>query len=318
MGRNQTHNDTLSDQCADTVLTVADFAHLSRVPYYMENPWKVNAMLKHYFPGWTIYRWKKYTDPMRNSLLHLRRGNTDVITVRGTYSAAEALQDLNLWMPAGFLQLARIIGPSLFSLRSILELINFGVTPYRQSQWKGLYNYVKEAKTNATQAKRMLYLTGHSLGGGLAAAVGGSLRIRAVTFSAPGLGATSIMLDPPTGGPKASDLRHYVANVMPAGDIVPMVDTQVGDILGIDCTLSASECHGLQNTVCEIMAACGDGAGRGIARNYRRSCAVCAMENQSQATRKCDRALGNPRRRRRVSRRRNHRHRENALEEEAI
>ena len=54
--------------------------------------------------------------------------------------------------------------------------------------------------------------------------------------------------------------RHKDVNVIPRSDLVPMVDGQLGTLLHIDCPLSNPiQCHSVSNTICELLASCGDG-----------------------------------------------------------
>merc|ERR1711920_365591 len=115
-------------------------------------------------------------------------------------------------------------------------------------------------------------------GGGLATVVGALLDIPSITFSAPGLTATSAILDPT---PAVKKLRHQGINVSPHSDIVPQVDQQSGSNLRIDCILEPLKCHSLGSTMCELLASCGDGGGRPIPRGYRRSCDACGPSGQS-------------------------------------
>lgn len=211
-----------------------------------------------------------------NTFMHFRRGTTSVVSIRGTSSASEVLQDANFWMPAAFLQMAQVLGPSLFSIRSILSVITGSYTQFRAATLEDILPYVRGLVDNSSET---VYLTGHSLGGGLADAMGGILGIPAVTFSAPGIGDTSAILTP---SPDLQELRHEGVNIMPNGDMVPQVDKQSGMVLPIDCPFPAGfACHSLQPTLCEILAACGDGGGREEPRGYTRSCDACARSGQS-------------------------------------
>ena len=59
----------------------------------------------------------------QNTFIHLRRGRTDVVSIRGTGPAAEMLQDPIFFLPAIVLQLARIIGPRLFDMNEMMSTI---------------------------------------------------------------------------------------------------------------------------------------------------------------------------------------------------
>merc|ERR1712187_491312 len=116
--------------------------------------------------------------------------------------------------------------------------------------------------------------TGHSLGGGLATALGAIFNISAITFSAPGLEATSVFLRPKVDG--TALIRNSV-NVVPSHDLVPDVDSQAGTVLRIRCPSKVPwTCHRLAGSMCEILASCGDGGGRPVPRGYNRTCHGCS------------------------------------------
>lgn len=269
---------TVSARCSDTQLTVTDFAHFARVPYFLPNYTRLLLSMEKHLPGWDVVYTQHYDVSLgtKNTFAHVKRGTTSVVTIRGTSSAAEVLQDANFWMPASFLQFAQVLGPSLFSVRSILTVITGNYTQFRTTQLEDILHYIEGLMVNSSET---VYVTGHSLGGGLADAMAGILGIPAVTFSAPGIGDTSAILEPM---PSLKELRHAGVNIMPKGDLVPLIDSQSGAAVPLDCPFPAGmACHSLQPTLCEILAACGDGGGRDVPRGYSRSCTACAHSGQS-------------------------------------
>lgn len=272
---------TVSERCSDTRLTLADFGHFARLPYLLPNETAVNTFMDKYLPGWDVQKpFHHFTvkGTSKTTFVHIRRhnSNTSVVAIRGTSSVAEIFQDVNFWMPSAFLQVAQILGPSLFNIRGILPFMTGHFPEYRDEQIAKLMNYTRDL----TKAKNeTVYVTGHSLGGGLATMVGGMLNIPAVTFSAPGIGDTSAILDPqPDLKTFLLRLRHIGVNVVPDGDAVPQVDKQSGMVVPLDCNASALDCHALKRTMCKILAACGDGGGRKYPRHYKRSCQGCGVD----------------------------------------
>jgi len=274
--------DTVSDRCEDSRLSLVDFGQISTIAGLIPNTTKVDQAVAKYLPGWTIKKIQTYnlTAGTTTTFIHLIRGSTSVIAVRGTSSAVEVLQDLNLWMRIGFLQLARRIGPSCYSTREILKAFTANRTELMGKSFQDLIDYTRHVNANRTnRSTQKLYITGHSLGGGLATAVGAIVNIPAVTFSAPGLEATSAILTP---SPQEEVLTSRGVNVVPRKDVVPMVDVQTGSTLRIECPLNSTfQCHRLDNTMCELLAACGDGGGRPVLRGYNRSCRSCLKSGQS-------------------------------------
>lgn len=183
-------HDSVSDRCEDTSLGIVDFGQLAMIASYTPNKAQLDEVLATYLPGWRrapkgthVYDIEK---GRRNTFVHLVRGNTSVIAVRGTSSVAEMMQDLTFWLPVGFMQVFHKLGPTLYSMRSILLESAEASTSHRERIIADIIKYVHEAKEGAYKDHTM-YLTGHSLGGGLAAIVGSIMKIKAITFSAPGL-----------------------------------------------------------------------------------------------------------------------------------
>jgi len=272
---------TVSDRCQDTRLSIVDFGQISTTAGFLPNTTRVAENVEKYLPGWEVRKVNTYnlTANTTTSFLHLSRGSTSVIAVRGTSSAVEVLQDLNLWMRIGFLQLARKVGPSCYSARGILKAFTRDRSELMGRSFEDLFDYVQNVSASRTnRTAEVLYITGHSLGGGLATVVGAILDIPAVTFSAPGLEATSAILQP---SPPEGELLRRGVNVAPLFDLVPMVDQQTGSTLRVACPRkSPLQCHRLRNTMCELLSSCGDGGGRGHPRGYNRSCEACAHSGQ--------------------------------------
>eukprot|EP00928_Gymnodinium_smaydae_P034317 TRINITY_DN24351_c0_g3_i1.p1 TRINITY_DN24351_c0_g3~~TRINITY_DN24351_c0_g3_i1.p1 ORF type:complete len:1096 (-),score=153.83 TRINITY_DN24351_c0_g3_i1:175-3420(-) len=285
-------SDTVSDRCGDTRLSLIDFGEMAGMAYHLPNVSATNVVLNKFFPGWKLVYWQAFNTgkdkQTYTTFLHLRRGKTSVIAVRGTYSAAEVLQDLNYYMPAAFLNLASLLGPSVFDSTGLLlemqhrnivlwGLGKIGPETTERDQFRDLLEYVRGQQSELHGEQ--IYITGHSLGGGLAQVVASLLNLTSVTFSAPGATATSSILSP---SPTVSSLRHHNVNVVPDGDVVPWVDKQAGSSLQIDCAMDEPlDCHALASTMCELLAACGDGGGRDHARGFNRSCEVCRASGQA-------------------------------------
>lgn len=273
---------TVSDQCNDTKLNVVDFGQIATVAGYLPNLTKVNLTIEKYLPGWTTVYSQAYNTSNGNftSFIHLMRGTTGVIAVRGTSSAVEILEDFNIWLPVGFLQLLTKLGPSMISIRSLLLMLTRGKTAYRQRPFQQLVSYTQRL-LDSYQTPQRLYITGHSLGGGIATAIGAIFDIPAITFSAPGMKATSAILNPV---PKLDSLIYQSVNVMPYIDVIPMVDNQAGTMLQIRCPANNPfKCHRLTSTMCELLASCGDGGGRDVPRGYNRACRTCQPTGQALA-----------------------------------
>lgn len=266
--------DTVSDRCNDTRLTVVDFAHMSQVPYYLPNEQEASDVLQHHFPGWTVKSFQNLNSESEDYLTfaHIVRGSTHVLALRGTASAMDTLQDLTFWMPAVLTDLAFKLGPHFVGTRRIAKVLKGIVGDTFKHSYEPLLNYAQEVMGDHPGEK--IYVTGHSLGGGIATIVAAFLHVPAITFSAPGLYATSMMLDPP---PKLEEVRTYTVNIVPMFDLVPQADVQAGTQLAIYCETPEDpvSCHGLANTMCNLMSSCGDGGGRPVRRGFTHKCGSC-------------------------------------------
>ena len=100
------------------------------------------------------------------------------------------------------------------------------------------------------------YVSGHSLGGGIADLVGAELRLPTVSFSPPGVATTVQLLEL---DPKR--LRALAMDVVPEKDLIPMITGDHGTMtLPLDCSTGRISCHRPVITVCEILYECGDSA----------------------------------------------------------
>lgn len=268
---------TVSERCQDTSLGIVDFGEMANLAYHLPNIARVNTTMERYFPGWHLVAFQTYDvhAGKLNTFIHLQRGSTNVISVRGTWSVIEALQDLTVWMPTVMLQMAAVVFPTVLEIKYVMRVMaKIGYTKGR-TVFKDILVYTKELLERLDEdERRYVYITGHSLGGGLATMVGGILGVTAITFSPPGIGATAEILEP---APTNSELRHHIVSVSPDTDFVRHVDSEEGLWLPIDCKGHMGfACHSLDITMCELLASCGDGGGRGISRGYVRSCGACS------------------------------------------
>jgi len=248
-------------------LSIGDFALLSSLAY--ESPHTLEASLQHFFPGWKlkyerIAQEKEINGTSKTAddwTTFFEFANEDesvsVVAIRGTDSTLDILSDINLWAPAAFLQLFELVGPwmSIGVSQAIAYLV-----------LKPLDQYYNQLMSHtATQQKkhpeRTWYMTGHSLGGGLAKLVGGQLGIEAITFMAPGVERT-LYLSLNQAQEKATEtintlLRHAVT-IQPRNDLVSRVDSQVGTVLPVECSKDPLTCHSLYTgAVCDLFNRCG-------------------------------------------------------------
>jgi len=96
-------------------------------------------------------------------------------------------------------------------------------------------------------------VTGHSLGGGVAAMVGAKTKHISVAFSPPGTMHLNEKYDF-----SIESLRATATTIYAEGDLVPWVDEYQGLQQSIDCDLQQGwvRCHHILTTICELRASC--------------------------------------------------------------
>ncbi|CAE8595821.1 unnamed protein product, partial [Polarella glacialis] len=241
-------------------LSLGDFGLLSAVAYESDKTMK--AVLGHYFPRWYINHSRVATQLTKRSLQtdwttffeYVDAGNqTSVISIRGTDTALDVLNDLNIWLPACLMQGFTLIGPWLS--QGMAKAIGLWSHSAHSSQpsYSELLAYVQRRLKEEPQ--RRFYIAGHSLGGGLAKLVASQVGIQAVTFMAPGLAWTGYIS---LGEDIAGTLRDRAVTLQPAGDMVSRVDVQVGLVVPLGCEGGPLACHHIYSGgICNLYSQCG-------------------------------------------------------------
>lgn len=263
----------------EQTLSISDFGMFSWVAY--ESMQTMPKALEHCFPGW----WVVHSHFAAQDVSFLNSdwttffeysspdNATSVIAIRGTHSAIDALNDIVIWTPAVVMQGMGMLGPDIFpqvqlALASMVSLLsgNFKYT----AVFDGLLSYVE--RRQAKEPNRKFYITGHSLGGGLAKLVAVKAHVRAVTFMAPGLSVTNHMVYrdfEPSFGNRQSE----ILTVQPDNDIVSRIDVQTGVVVPIACSeASPLYCHLVGPALCQIFARCGSGRKVGM---LTMPCGIC-------------------------------------------
>eukprot|EP00415_Alexandrium_ostenfeldii_P000630 UN0630 len=104
---------------------------------------------------------------------------------------------------------------------------------------------------------RQFYMTGHSLGGGLAKLVSSQTSVQAITFMAPGIARTRF-----TVFQKSEIEDRYVGSlgltVQPQHDLISRVDSQTGTVVPTRCFKGPYSCHMIyEGAICPMFQFCG-------------------------------------------------------------
>eukprot|EP00931_Biecheleriopsis_adriatica_P050073 TRINITY_DN28983_c0_g2_i1.p1 TRINITY_DN28983_c0_g2~~TRINITY_DN28983_c0_g2_i1.p1 ORF type:complete len:642 (-),score=87.08 TRINITY_DN28983_c0_g2_i1:86-2011(-) len=185
-----------------------------------------------------------------------------VFAIRGTATADDAIADTALFTTIKIMQLFDKVIPllsflptplvqkfvSMFDLRRI-----WGVPPL----WENILDAARKVQKQCDADGVQMIVTGHSLGGALAAIVSGKLKIPGLALSPPGTLYTCKQY-----GLTESDLERNFVIIQPSKDVVPEVDQQLGMLQRIGCSAAALHCHSAERTCCTLRQNCGDPRGR--------------------------------------------------------
>ncbi|ORX38770.1 hypothetical protein BCR36DRAFT_375613 [Piromyces finnis] len=191
-----------------------------------------------------------------SSILLMRKKKIIVVAIRGTSTFEDIFQDIYIWSASVLLQLFGFFGTFIkyWPREFVASLVNFIVKQFTNSRllyWVDVEKHIYDLKMNTDYT---LYLTGHSLGGGVAGVISAHLDIPAITFSSPGLGYSY-----KTYGIELNKLIRNFVNIIPMFDPILSLDLQVGQIHNIECKSEQPlTCHRIANTVDTLNKMCGE------------------------------------------------------------
>eukprot|EP00928_Gymnodinium_smaydae_P003637 TRINITY_DN11291_c2_g1_i2.p1 TRINITY_DN11291_c2_g1~~TRINITY_DN11291_c2_g1_i2.p1 ORF type:complete len:643 (+),score=29.46 TRINITY_DN11291_c2_g1_i2:128-2056(+) len=261
----------------DKSLSLVDFGLFSQI-VYQDGTRAVDSHLQFYFPHWRIEEahftdhdsdWSTYfhfSDPTNS---------THVIAVQGTHSFLDALHDANIWAPVVVIMMFNSMGPSISVLVShavawLSASLNFlQARDWRVRQFNSLIEYVRHV-SRTKRPDQTLYLTGHSLGGGIAKLVSAVTGVHAITFNSPALAVTNYVV---FGKWFINRLRRTTLTVQSDNDIVSRIDTLTGTVVPVPCVGGPGVCHAIANQICSLYELCGASNGFGKSRQW--PCGSC-------------------------------------------
>lgn len=204
----------------------------------------------------------------RLGVFNLPQLKTRILAIRGSSQAADWLLNADVWAPAVMLSIAQMLMllGSLFPLSfgrrvlapDIRELL--GLAP----PWESVRDRIRAARDQCEHEGYALYITGHSLGGGMAQLLGSLEGIQTLAFSPVGASVTLTRVTHDFIRQEVP-IESTVVSVIPWGDVVPALDEQEGMVQRIACkSRNPITCHSLIQTGCELYRKCGDPRGRSM------------------------------------------------------
>ncbi|CAJ1014852.1 putative Lipase (class 3) [Leishmania shawi] len=122
---------------------------------------------------------------------------------------------------------------------------------FRRDFFADLYNHIAYVGSRPTHP-RHLVLTGHSLGGAVAAIVAAQMRVKAVAFSAPGIALARKKFSLPL-----RSINENIMSVVSSNDIVPSVGEHGGEVHHVECLAATRElCHAMEFMIGSLWRSC--------------------------------------------------------------
>jgi len=244
-------------------LTVLDFIILAEVAY-SKREFHDKILEKAFYgspmnnPNITYYSMdSNFSGAIQMSFLEIfwPQRNLTVISVRGTSNPYEAFIDIMLFYGISLLQIFDLFAPSTSTfIQAILDPIVYdGILG---KTYSATWNHILKRTQNHGHPGSTI-LTGHSLGGSLAAIVASRSNATAVTFASPGVTTFVNLIN--VGKDK---YRKGVNTIISQTDIISNIGMHQ-NMDTITCKKDESvTCHPLVPHLCTLLQKCGDLRGR--------------------------------------------------------
>lgn len=200
----------------------------------------------------------------------LRNSGVRVFAIRGTTSKQDTMADADMYAAVQVLQFFNQFLPvlSLYPTSFTRMLLgHFAVHRWigDRALWRDVVAEACKWRRKSAREGLDLVITGHSLGGALAAIAGAWCGAQVVAYSPPGQMYSAFRF----GITELQYIEKTTTVVQPRNDLVPQVDKQVGFTQYIECKATSIQCHSITRTACELYRSCGDPRGRSMEENCR-------------------------------------------------
>eukprot|EP00931_Biecheleriopsis_adriatica_P077774 TRINITY_DN51270_c0_g1_i1.p1 TRINITY_DN51270_c0_g1~~TRINITY_DN51270_c0_g1_i1.p1 ORF type:complete len:858 (+),score=71.41 TRINITY_DN51270_c0_g1_i1:30-2603(+) len=262
-------------------LTLLDFALMSSLAYE-SNTSEIEFGLQLYLPGWRLEKaWlsSDVTELWSSLMMFTSADNkTSVFAVRGTQTAIDALTDISIYLAVSILQVSQLIGPSIIPVwgAAIMRIVRFFSLDKGSTNFNSLMKYINRVLEQ--HSERKFFITGHSLGGGLAKLLANQQAkeklgddagytakvhwlqrqpLQAVSFSSPGTRIIKHFIFDIDSDDNFVDFDLADVTLMPENDLVSQIGSHAGTVVRIHCSGSALNCHFIWPTICTLVESCG-------------------------------------------------------------
>jgi len=270
-------------------LSLLDYALLSLASYFEPDDPQLPVLLNEFFPPWADppLKWRMHgsTQSMPARIkwteVELPELGMVVISVRGTDPAqlGNFLEDIRLWTEPVALGILATVFPTIRVWpRDTVEMVILGVHDLLElfGLPDDMWSYVELVKhidsTIAPETK--LVLTGHSLGGGMAAVISALLHRPMVAIQPPGVywslakHQRQLFKGKNRQHEFSTELEHHwmhhesVTIVVEHDWVNHIFDAHGGLVQMLECERKEQSllvsCHMLEGTICHLMKRCGD------------------------------------------------------------
>lgn len=236
-------------------LDIVDFGLLSWLAYFEINSTDYWRYADHWFNGsdWQLRHFQQ--EPVHFFDFYSPSRNLSVVSVRGTASIVDGLEDLDLWSEALQLELVSMVFPFVFTWPDSSTAVLVQVMSYLErmfvptdddfSYFSSVLAYVRLIKS-----QRKVMMTGHSLGGSVAQVVGAKEGLPAITYNAPG-----IVYSRRKFGVEFDAIQQWTATIRTTSDLISAIDQPGGTVQDVRCDteMAFPDCHFLGHLLCPLL-----------------------------------------------------------------